>query len=577
MLRERAKDRPTRIARNTNSRMSSPLAPQPRLASLDQFRGYTIVGMCLANFLAPFAAIHSVLKHNDTYFSYADTIMPGFLFVVGFAFRLTWLKRRRNTACLATAATYVRRSGKLLLMSLFIYLCVGDVPRWFDYRSFPQEYGMRGEGRGIRESRVPGGEGETEKQKSGDTRSMSSVLPSPLTPHPSPLGDSSLAALQRLQRWKTLGWQKQLLIHWRILAAKLIKSELWETLAIIGATQLVVLPCIGCRFVTRFVVMILLGITHLLLSYWFNWDFLYGVPVNWMSRAWMTGTDRGWDGGVFGPVCWGVVMLGGTLAYDLVAASASRPRAAARLAVWGCGFLAVGYSLSCLTRLYELSGTELPEMRHRHVRQDAQRASLDEAIARQRTALKSLEDSAPHDAARDEKIEQIEAQILALEDERGQLPDLALAESPVLPPWERFRGRTLADLLSEPPFVAPPADDPRADPPPHIEHRLRNYWMLGKRMPNLSFIIFATGFEFAAFALFVVACDVAGWQLGLFRTFGTNPLAAYFIHGAMALVLALTVPHDASLALCLASFAVAFAATYLLVRLLENRGLYWRL
>jgi predicted acyltransferase len=541
--------------------MSSPLAPQPRLASLDQFRGYTIVGMCLANFLAPFAAIHAVLKHNDTYFSYADTIMPGFLFVVGFAFRLTWLKRRRDTACLATAATYVRRSGKLLLLSLFIYLCVGNVPQWFDYRSFPPEYRMRGEG-------------EAGQQKSGDTRNVSSVLPSsPGTrasrvPHP-----SSLAALQQ---WKTLGWQKQLLIHWRILAAKLIKSELWETLAIIGATQLVVLPCIGCRFVTRFVVMILLGITHLLLSYWFNWDFLYGVPGNWMSRAWMTGTDRGWDGGVFGPICWGVVMVGGTLAYDLVAASASRPRAAARLAVWGCGFLAVGYSLSCLTRLYELSATELAEMRQRHVRQDAQRASLDEKIARQRTALKSLEDSAPRDAARDEKIEHIQAEILALEDEREQLPDLGLAESPVLPPWDRLRGRTLADLLSEPPFVAPPADDPRVVPSPHIEHRLRNYWMLGKRTPNLSFMIFATGFEFALFALFVVACDVAGWQLGLFRTFGTNPLAAYFIHGAMALVLALTVPHDASLALCLASFAVAFAATYILVRLLEKRGLYWR-
>ena len=285
---------------------------------------------------------------------------------------------------------------------------------------------MRGEGRGVR--------GETEKQKSGDTRSASFVLPSPLTPHPSPL-----AALQRLQRWKVIGWQTQLLIHWRILAAKLIKSELWETLAIIGVTQLVVLPCIGCRFATRFVVTSLLGSAHLLLSYWFNWDFLYGVSGNWMSRAWMTGTDRGWDGGVFGPVCWGVVMLGGTLAYDLVAASASRPRAAARLAVWGCGFLAVGYSLSCLTRLYELSGTELAEMRQRRVRQDAQRASFDKAIALQRTALKSLEDSAPHDATRDEKIEQIEAQIVALEDERDQLTDLALAESPVLPPGNASR------------------------------------------------------------------------------------------------------------------------------------------
>ncbi len=164
--------------------MSSPLAPQPRLASLDQFRGYTIVGMCLANFLAPFAAIHSVLKHNDTYFSYADTIMPGFLFVVGFAFRLTWLKRRRNTARLATAASYVRRSGKLLLMSLFIYLCVGDVPRWFDYRSFPPEYLMRDEGRGTREARAPGGEGKQEPAQTREACLPSYPHPSPLAPHP---------------------------------------------------------------------------------------------------------------------------------------------------------------------------------------------------------------------------------------------------------------------------------------------------------------------------------------------------------------------------------------------------------
>ena len=42
------------------------------------------------------------------------------------------------------------------------------------------------------------------------------------------------------------------LIHWRIFAGKLLKSDLWETLAIIGVTQLVVLPWIGCGFLTRF-------------------------------------------------------------------------------------------------------------------------------------------------------------------------------------------------------------------------------------------------------------------------------------------------------------------------------------
>ena len=203
---------------------------------------------------------------------------------------------------------------------------------------------------------------------------------------------------------------------------------------------------------------------------------------------------------------------------------------------------------------------------------------FDKAIALQRTALKSLEDSAPHDATRDEKIEHIEAQILALEDERGQLPDLSLAESPVLPPWERLRGRTLADLLPEPPFVAPPADDPRVDPPPRIEHRLRNYWMLGKRMPNLSFMIFATGFEFAAVRPVrgrLRRGRLAAWACSAHSAPIRWPPISFTAPWRWSC--ALPVPHEASLALCLAGFAVAFAVTYVLVRLLEKRGIYWRL
>jgi hypothetical protein len=63
----------------------------------------------------------------------------------------------------------------------------------------------------------------------------------------------------------------------------------------------------------------------------------------------------------------------------------------------------------------------------------------------------------------------------------------------------------------------------------------------------------------------------------VFRTFGTNPLAAYFIHGGTGLVLAVVVPHDASLAVCLVGLAITFAITYLLVRSLERAGIYWRL
>ena len=65
---------------------------------MDQFRGYTVAGMFLVNFLGGFTAIHSVLKHNNNYFSYADSIMPSFMFAVGFSFRLTYLRRMRRAA-----------------------------------------------------------------------------------------------------------------------------------------------------------------------------------------------------------------------------------------------------------------------------------------------------------------------------------------------------------------------------------------------------------------------------------------------------------------------------------------------
>src|SRR5262249_982360 len=100
-------------------------------------------------------------------------------------------------------------------------------------------------------------------------------------------------ATNRIQNWKELSPIARELVHLRIALGKLGKSDLWETLAIIGATQLVVLPFIGWGFGPRFLVLIGLGAAHLLLSYWFNWDFLYGENDTWLSKVWMTGNSRG--------------------------------------------------------------------------------------------------------------------------------------------------------------------------------------------------------------------------------------------------------------------------------------------
>ena len=75
---------------------ASAASASPRIVSLDQFRGYTVLGMFLVNFVGSFEAINvalPLLKHHHTYCSYADTIMPQFLFAVGFAYRMTFLHR----------------------------------------------------------------------------------------------------------------------------------------------------------------------------------------------------------------------------------------------------------------------------------------------------------------------------------------------------------------------------------------------------------------------------------------------------------------------------------------------------
>lgn len=101
-----------------------------RILSLDQFRGYTVVGMLLVNFLASFAVSPAILKHHHNYCSYADTIMPQFLFAVGFAFRLTFGRRLRRAGALSANLRMVRRLLGLMLVSVVIYNVSPPAATW---------------------------------------------------------------------------------------------------------------------------------------------------------------------------------------------------------------------------------------------------------------------------------------------------------------------------------------------------------------------------------------------------------------------------------------------------------------
>ncbi len=93
----------------------------PRIASLDQFRGYTVVGMLLVNFAGGYGAVPAVFKHHNTYCSYADTIMPQFFFAVGFALRLVLLRNREKWGAKPAYRRALRRIGLLAALGLAFY------------------------------------------------------------------------------------------------------------------------------------------------------------------------------------------------------------------------------------------------------------------------------------------------------------------------------------------------------------------------------------------------------------------------------------------------------------------------
>ena len=81
----------------------------------------------------------------------------------------------------------------------------------------------------------------------------------------------------------------------------------------------------------------------------------------------------------------------------------------------------------------------------------------------------------------------------------------------------------------------------------------------------------------ALYALFVWACEVRRWQLGMWRTLGTNALAGYLIQAVLGGLMEPFTPRHASLWLALGELVVFVAICYGCVRLLEKKNIYWRM
>jgi predicted acyltransferase len=102
---------------------TSILSPRPaeRLLFLDQLRGYTIFGMILVNFLGGFRVMPGILKHHSDWMSYADTIAPLFLFVVGLGFRFSFQRKAEKAGLAAARWSSLKRYSLLIAVGIVLY------------------------------------------------------------------------------------------------------------------------------------------------------------------------------------------------------------------------------------------------------------------------------------------------------------------------------------------------------------------------------------------------------------------------------------------------------------------------
>ena len=397
-----------------------------RLVSLDQFRGYTVVGMLLVNYFGGYKVCPQVLKHTHDYCSYADTIMPQFLFAVGFAMRLTFGRRVQSHGGSAAYLRMIRRLLGLVLVSLVVYNVGQRAPTW--------------------------------------------------------------------EKLVEMG-------VWQVLYEPL-KRDWFQTLMHIAVTSLWILPVVHCKPSLRILWMFGSASGHVGLSYWFNF-------------VWLNTAPNGIDGGPFGFLTWSIPAIVGTLACDVFVQPKSQLRlgsaALRNVLVASLMLMGFGYFISCGTRLYDVPTQSVESLKNQK-----------------------------------------------------------FAPDPVWPSQERIKAKlsdaNLSAWLAEPPFVKPPDK----------ELRKWNYWMMSQRSGTLAYLVFSAGFSLVVFLIFFIACDLFELQLAFFKTFGTNALVAYVLHGMVSDAVQPFFPKDSPAWYALIGLAIFFWITWIFVRYLEKQGIYLR-
>ena len=89
-----------------------------------------MAGMFLVNFIGAYAVIPATFKHHRVYCSYADTVMPHFFFAVGFAYRLTFLKRAEALGKPGAYRRAILRCLGLILVGAVVYHLDFEATSW---------------------------------------------------------------------------------------------------------------------------------------------------------------------------------------------------------------------------------------------------------------------------------------------------------------------------------------------------------------------------------------------------------------------------------------------------------------
>lgn len=216
-----------------------------------------------------------------------------------------------------------------------------------------------------------------------------------------------------------------------------------------------------------------------------------------------------------------------------------------RVFAWGVLFTALGWGMSGLTRLYDYSAETTAQL-------IAERASLQDL-------------SKANEQEADEAQKRRNAAGIA--ERMQELNAGKYAKDAVIPDWGRWKGKSPASLVCEPPFV----------PPPDEFHRQRNYWQMSQMDGTISYLVFSTGISLILYVLFYQVSDVLGLQVGIFRTLGTNALFGYVIHGIVDSGVSPFFPKDSPPAAAWISFVIYFLICWLFIRTLEKQKIYIRL